>query len=577
MGGLQVLSGVAHLPSLRLRVRVCEFIIRNSKAMKIANLLFIMLLSITVLSCGGEVILNIPLPSLHSIEISPINPTIQYGCNYHLTATGIYSNNSSQDITTSVKWSSSNTSVATISNVAGSNGLASALGSGSATITATSGGISASTTVTVTPAELISIAVTPASPNITTGYQQQFTATGTYSDNSSQNVTTSVTWSSSNTSVATISNVAGSNGLASALGSGSATITATAGGISGSTIVTVTPAVLISIAVTPASPNITTGYQQQFTATGTYSDNSSQNITTSVTWSSSNTSVATISNAAGSNGLAAAAGGGATIITATSGSISGSTTVTATATATVDLWQTFDFPTLNATDLAAHAHTTLGSWNIDNVFGDASTSNAGENTAPAVFNGISDSGGSEGLAYANNGAEYRHGTVQYVFDTPKKSFTTGFWLYVPSGMTGFYGEHDILCINTVYSGTDTYLKIGDPTGSEMRLRSFIFYTSNNTGIYSTAYVALPQDAWYWIAVDYRNNDRVVADVYDASLAFVGSVNHASDGATPNDEIVGMWIGSLIGASEDGMSGTLYWDDWVINWTNPKHPIGLAGD
>jgi len=66
-------------------------------------------------------------------------------------------------------------------------------------------------------------------------------------------------------------------------------------------------------------------------------------------------------------------------------------------------------------------------------------------------------------------------------------------------------------------------------------------------------------------------------VYDANLAFVGSVNHASDGATPDDEIIGIWIGSLIGASESGMSGTIYWDDWVINWTNPKHPIGLVGD
>ena len=457
--------------------------------MKTANCLFIlviMLLSLTVFSCGGEVVLNIPLPSLHSIEITPVNPTIQNGYNYHFTATGIYSDISSQDITTSVAWSSSNTSVATISNVAGSNGLAATVGSGSATITATSGSISGSTTVTVTSA------------------------------------------------------------------------------------------ILISIAVTPTSPSITTGYKQQFTATGTFSDNSLQDMTASVAWSSSNTSAATISNVAGSNGLAAAVGGGATTITATSGSISGSTTLTVTAIATVDMWQTFDFPTLNTTNLAANAHTTLGSWNIDND-GDASTSTSGEKTAPAVFNGVSDSAGSEGLAYENNGTAYRHGTVQYVFDTYKTSFTTGFWLYVPSGMTGLYGEHDVLCISTVNSGTDTYLKLGDPTGTEMRLRSFIFYTSNNTGYYSTEYVTLPQNAWYWIAVDYRNNDTVVVDVYDSSLAFVGSVNHASDGATPDDEIFGMWIGSLIGASESGMSGTIYWDDWVINWTNPKHPIGLVGD
>ena len=59
---------------------------------------------------------------------------------------------------------------------------------------------------------------------------------------------------------------------------------------------------LMSIAVTPANPTIPTGGTQQFTATGTYSDQSTQNITTQVTWSSSNTSVATISN----SGLATA-------------------------------------------------------------------------------------------------------------------------------------------------------------------------------------------------------------------------------------------------------------------------------
>jgi hypothetical protein len=349
----------------------------------------------------------------------------------------------------------------------------------------------------------------------------------------------------------------------------------------GEVVLDILPPSLHSIEITPVNPTIQNGRNYHFTAIGIYSDNSSQDITTSVTWSSSNTSVATISNVAGSNGLAAAVGSGSATIMATSGSIAGSTSVTVTPATTViaavDMWQTFDFPTLNTANLAANAHTTLGSWNMVND-GDASTSNSGEKTAPAVFNGVSDSAGSEGLAYENNGTEYRPGTVQYVFDTRKKSFTTGFWLYVPSGMTGNDdNEHDVLSINTFYSGTDTYLKLMNIGVSEMILKSFIYYVDIQVGYYSTGYVSLPQNAWYWIAVDYRNNDTVIFDVYDASLAFVGSVNHASDGATPDDEIIGMWIGSLIGASEAGMSGTLYWDDWVINWTNPKHPIGLVAD
>jgi Bacterial Ig-like domain (group 2) len=87
-------------------------------------------------------------------------------------------------------------------------------------------------------------------------------------------------------------------------------------------------ATLSSIAVTPANGSVQVGSTQAFTATGTYSDGS-QSALTSVTWSSSSTSVATI-NAAG---MAMGVAEGSTTITATSGSISGSATLTVTAAA----------------------------------------------------------------------------------------------------------------------------------------------------------------------------------------------------------------------------------------------------
>ena len=96
-------------------------------------------------------------------------------------------------------------------------------------------------------ASLVSIAVTPANPSIAKGATQQFTATGTYSDNSTQNLTSSVTWSSTSTSVATIT----SGGLATGVGTGSTMISATSGSINGSTNLTVTAPVLVSIARDP--------------------------------------------------------------------------------------------------------------------------------------------------------------------------------------------------------------------------------------------------------------------------------------------------------------------------------------
>jgi hypothetical protein len=86
---------------------------------------------------------------------------------------------------------------------------------------------------------------------------------------------------------------------------------------------TSTPAVtLTSIDVTQPASSIVWNTTQQFTATGHYSDNTSQNITTSVTWKSSDTGIATISNASGFNGLATPLTAGTTNITASSGNIS---------------------------------------------------------------------------------------------------------------------------------------------------------------------------------------------------------------------------------------------------------------
>ena len=138
----------------------------------------------------------------------------------------------------------------------------------------------------------MAIAVTPANPSFALGTSQQLKATGTYTDGSVQSLTGSVTWASSNTSVATIS----SSGLATSLAQSTSEISATSGSVQGSTTLTVGSAVLVSIAVTPANPSIALGGTQQFTATGTYSDGSTQNLTSSATWASSSTTVATITS-----------------------------------------------------------------------------------------------------------------------------------------------------------------------------------------------------------------------------------------------------------------------------------------
>ena len=113
-------------------------------------------------------------------------------------------------------------------------------------ITATLGGVtSPGDTLRVTAAALQSIALSPTNPTVAKGLTQQFTATGTYSDGSTANLTSQVTWASATASVATISNAVGTQGLATALATGTTVITATLGGVTspGDTL-TVTAAAL---------------------------------------------------------------------------------------------------------------------------------------------------------------------------------------------------------------------------------------------------------------------------------------------------------------------------------------------
>lgn len=343
---------------------------------------------------SGSTSFSVTSATLVSIAVTPSSPSKAKGLTQQFTATGTYTDSTTQDITTSVAWSSSDTSVASISNAAGSRGLASALLAGSSTITATSGAISGNTTFTVTAAVLSSITVTPTNPSVAKGLTQQFTATGTYSDSTTQDITSTVTWSSSDTSKASISNAAGSRGLATTIAAGAATITATSGAISGNTTLTVTAATLVSISVTPATPSVAKGLTQQFTATGTYTDSSTQNITTSVTWSSSDTSKATISNAAGSEGSSTTLAAGTTTITATSGAISGNTTLTVTAATLVSISVTPATPSvakgLNQQFTATGTYTDSTTQDLTTVVTWTSS-----DTAKAT---ISNAGGSQGRA-----------------------------------------------------------------------------------------------------------------------------------------------------------------------------------
>ena len=212
-----------------------------------------------------------------------------------------------------VTWSSSAPSVATVSSA----GVITGASVGTSKITATVDGVSASITETVSTSTVANVSVVLGSSSILVGGTTQATATAT---DASGNIITgrTVTWNSSNVSIATVSNT----GVVTAAGAGTVSISGTVDGItSGATLVVTSPTVA-SVTVTAPSSSITAG--QTLQATATVLDPSGAKLNTTVTWSSSAPTVAGVS----SSGLISGLNAGTTIITASAGGKSGSLTIT---------------------------------------------------------------------------------------------------------------------------------------------------------------------------------------------------------------------------------------------------------
>jgi hypothetical protein len=274
-----------------------------------------------------------PLKTLTSVSVSPSSASVQVGGTQQFTATANYSDGSTANVTSTAVWAASAQTVATVN----ASGLADAVSTGADTLTATLTGMSGTAALTVMPPPktLTSIAVGPSTASIFVGSTQQFSATATYSDGSTSDVTSTASWMSSALAVATVS----ASGLASGVAPGSATVTAASSGISGSASLSVAPVrTVTSIAVLPATPSVAVSAGQQFSATATYSDGTTGNVTTTASWTTASASTAIVS----ASGFAAGVAAGSTSVTASLSGISGSATLTVTANvgagANVPMW-----------------------------------------------------------------------------------------------------------------------------------------------------------------------------------------------------------------------------------------------
>jgi len=267
----------------------------------------------------GSAALTVSTATLTSIAITPATALIAPASTQGFSATGKFSDGSSQPIASIAAWSSSDTTVATMNGA-----QATGQSAGTTTITAQVGSFSATADLVVAASPLASILIAPAVTSIPQDIGVPFTATGTFADGTTQVLTGAATWTSSPASVASISNISASKGLATGVAPGQATITAAFGGAVGVATLNVDDAILTSIDVAPSNPNIALGAQVQFAASGHFSDGTTLVLTRQVKWESSDATIAVIT----STGTTSTAGVGTAAITATLNGVSGIATLT---------------------------------------------------------------------------------------------------------------------------------------------------------------------------------------------------------------------------------------------------------
>jgi alpha-amylase len=251
------------------------------------------------------------------VTVSPTSATINVGATQQLTATIAPTNATNKNVT----WTSSNSAVATVS----ASGLVTGIASGSATITVSSvdGSKTAACAITVNAIAVTGVTLSPTSASISVAGTQQLTATIAPTNATNKNVT----WTTSNSAIATVS----SSGLVTGVASGSATITVTtaSGTKTATSAITVNSTVITPTGVTisPTSATISIAGTQQLTATVAPTNATNKNVT----WTTSNSAIATVSTSGLVTGVAS---GSATItVTTVSGSRTATSSITVTATA----------------------------------------------------------------------------------------------------------------------------------------------------------------------------------------------------------------------------------------------------
>ncbi|MGI9886087.1 Ig-like domain-containing protein [Vibrio chagasii] len=266
-----------------------------------------------------------------SIKVMPEIDSAPVGLTSSFKAMANFSNGETVDVTNddSIIWSSSDVNIAVISEDTSNKGIVEAKSIGSSIITASidiegEQVITDSVTFNVTEAIAVAVDVSPSRHSVSVGLDEIFSATVLMSDGERLDITNngSITWSTSDIDIATISNDIGSKGKATGIKVGSVNVMASAlvNGeyVNGLARLDVTEAVITSLEIEPKYQSVPVGLKKAFSVFAHLSDGTIVDATSdgAISWSSSNSDLATISNSLLDKGTATGVSIGDTTITA---------------------------------------------------------------------------------------------------------------------------------------------------------------------------------------------------------------------------------------------------------------------
>ena len=246
-------------------------------------------LSASLEALSASVSLTVLAAELSAVEVEPSTITLAKGTSSTPRCTGIYSQDIKVDISDDATWALEGEGIEAIAEIDGAK--VSALSEGEGTLRCAFEGLSGTASLTVTDAELVTIAIEGAT-RIPRGARTTLIAVGTFSDESIQLISEDVTWSYTPESADFFTLASGDNNqqFLTGDGTGSLTVTATFGDISQSVDIEFTENLLESLELRVAQPfggflpaselSLPAGTTVEIDVRGTYENGVSIDLTT---------------------------------------------------------------------------------------------------------------------------------------------------------------------------------------------------------------------------------------------------------------------------------------------------------